>query len=96
MTKQDLKECIAEVTYSDMHDKTKKKVLDVLLGKEKDGWIPSSERLPEKNQQVIYCDESGLVGFALYTNKNTFWDNCVEFDDVIAWMPLPAPYEKGE
>lgn len=59
-------------------------------------WIPCVEQLPEKNQQVIYCDKCGLVGFALYTENNTFWDNCIEFNDVIAWQALPEPYKEHE
>lgn len=31
MTDQELKECIAEVKYSDMHDKAKKKIINALL-----------------------------------------------------------------
>ncbi len=58
-----------------------------------DKWIFCSEKMPEKNQQVIYCDECGLVGFALYIGNDTFWDNCAEFYDVIAWQPRPNPVD---
>ena len=54
-------------------------------------WIPVSERLPEerglyltttKNKEV-YCD---------YWNE----DNFDRTEMVIAWMPLPEPYQEGE
>ena len=59
-------------------------------------WIPCSERLPE------YYD------WYLVSNKGTswvaLWNNGVflsvsgyfEFNDIIAWMPLPEPYEEGK
>lgn len=54
-------------------------------------WIPCSERLPEKDgyyltttcYRQVYCD---------------FWneDNFDRTEMVIAWMPLPEPYEGKE
>lgn len=62
-------------------------------------WIPCSERLPEENQICIVTDE---------TMKNTYeYRFCKETYDeiqgwtymrhrIIAWMPLPEPYEEGK
>ena len=54
-------------------------------------WIPCSERLPEKDgyyltttcYRQVYCD---------------FWneDHFDRTEAVIAWMPLPKPYEVKE
>lgn len=73
-------------------------------------WIPVSERLPEidmsyphhKNYFVQY--DSGGMDVASWSNVNRFWTNhvtepywnCVQFEKVIAWMPLPSSYKEGQ
>ena len=71
-------------------------------------WIPCSDRLPDIKDNhvssvvIVYCD-SGAYGFA-QLEENIFgqvgWD-CERDDDyheplgeVVAWMPLPEPYEQ--
>ena len=76
------------------------------------GWIPCSERLPKcewgaetkallfqmAETNTIYCGYYGEGGkyrdkyFRTYTNATDGFD----MKDVIAWQPLPAPYQKGE
>lgn len=56
-------------------------------------WIPCSERLPEKNDEVLV---TGKVDNALYVDidewtGSDFWINAFS---VIAWMPLPEPWEE--
>lgn len=70
-------------------------------------WIPVSERLPEAGIRYQVTFESGEVGYADFRNKIFFYDgsakdNVWEIDryyeddgEVIAWMPLPEPYEGG-
>ncbi|MCI8339282.1 MAG: DUF551 domain-containing protein [Lachnospiraceae bacterium] len=53
MTKQELKECIAEVRHSDMPKPAKKKVMNVLYDEPHKGWIPCSERMPETGIPVL-------------------------------------------
>lgn len=66
------------------------------------GWIPVSERLPEKSDKYL-CTHGGtyIVGTDFYTTKD---DAEMDFDEpeeyvgwgsknVIAWMPLPEPYK---
>lgn len=62
------------------------------------GWIPCSERLPEDNQSVLVITKTGTIWTAFYdTFCETWIDNVTDnVLDVIAWMPLPAPYQKGE
>jgi hypothetical protein len=60
-------------------------------------WIPVSERLPEIHN---YCDrylvtlERGWVRTTSFTecDGNHWWS----YDDVVAWMSLPKPYEEVE
>lgn len=62
-------------------------------------WIPCSERLPnihnrrEKYYVTLKC---GDVDIAMFTECNgEHWWN-FNFDDVIAWMPLPPIYKENE
>ena len=72
-------------------------------------WIPVSERLPEKNESVLLtiCANSSLYGFnenfvkvmcGSYNpceDKRDWIVNEIRYyiDNVIAWMPLPEPFE---
>ena len=63
----------------------------VLAEREKGEWIPISERLPEDRGDYIidYTNEFGeFVGISYY-DKYGFWSS----SNVIAWQPLPEPYE---
>ena len=64
-------------------------------------WIPCSERLPEDVDVgeefpiVIFCTSTTTyIGFYEY-NRGRWWDSAYEevVSDVIAWQPLPEPYE---
>lgn len=75
------------------------------------GWIPCSERLPEcengcetkalmfqmKDTGSIKCGYYGEGGFYRDKYFRTYTNSTNGFDvrDVIAWMPLPAPFKKG-
>lgn len=66
-------------------------------------WIPVSERLPEDNTIVLVTYANGIVGTSSW-HKETTYNN--GFDGVfygfrknygvIAWKPLPDPYEAKE
>ena len=65
--------------------------------KEKTGWIPVSERLPEKGKQVLCCNKQGSVFTSTVTYIGKYYDRntyvCFgQHCNVIAWMPLPEPY----
>ena len=52
-------------------------------------WIPVSERLPKNNGlYLVYTEEQLFV--CSFENGEFF------IDDVLAWMPLPKPYEPQE
>lgn len=65
------------------------------------GWIPCSERLPEKYGEYLCCDNCGNVIIAMpFENRDSDTRYCAESDNCYmwsctAWMPLPEPY-KGE
>lgn len=60
-------------------------------------WIPVSERLPEKNVEVLATTEWGAVTIAeMYgaydwlIREGTY---NADTDEIAAWMPLPEPYK---
>ena len=56
------------------------------------GWILTSERLPEDNEEVLFCDREGERWLGWHYG---FWRTerlDIDEDDVVAWMPLPEPY----
>lgn len=60
-------------------------------------WIPCNERLPENAMNVIAQFSSGTVIKLRYAGNGIF-EGIYEYSTkvIIAWMPLPTPYEKGE
>lgn len=66
------------------------------------GWIPCSERLPEEPEEgltnIEECDEyivmieNADIPTALNYTGNGEWYRDGEFYNVIAWQPLPEPY----
>ena len=72
-------------------------------------WIPVPDRLPEidmtfpHSERYLVQYEDGDMDVASWSNVNWFWTdhvtepywNCVQFQTVTAWMPLPKPW-KGE
>lgn len=71
------------------------------------GWIPCSERLPDiegnTSDTVLVCTIDGFQHMAFWCDDEK-WRYCesgmikkpMEWTEIIAWMPLPAPYKKGE
>ena len=58
-------------------------------------WIPVSERLPDKRQEVLITTKNT---FEFYTDTdewdgNSFW--CYG-ETVVAWMPYPEPWKGGK
>lgn len=53
-------------------------------------WIPCKEKLPSENGHYLVSCKDGFVSSDDYFSYG--WD---DYDDVIAWMPLPKPYKEG-
>lgn len=65
-----------------------------------DGWISVLERLPKDDRYVLVCNVRGAMDLARWDGKR-WWTGFSHADiarDVIAWQPLPDPYnpKKGE
>lgn len=71
--------------------------IKTLEEKEADRWIPVTERLPEEgNKAYLTTVDYGNGGIAscqrFFYNDEIGWND----DCVIAWKPLPKPYESEE
>lgn len=62
-----------------------------------DGWIPVSEKLPEKQQTVIVYSQYGTsLGWILWNEWMTIEGLCKPGATVTHWMPLPKPPQEVE
>lgn len=62
-------------------------------------WIPVKDKLPEYGVYVLTCSADGSVEIqSLEYSSYYYWKNrkgdCIDFDEVIAWMPSPVSYVK--
>jgi hypothetical protein len=61
-------------------------------------WIPCSERLP--NRDGFYLATVSDYHEAIYLQFEKGDESWIDYEctpcDVIAWMPLPEPYQEGE
>ena len=69
--------------------------------KEQHRWIPVEERLPEARKDVLVCVKTGWILVAWYGSGGKRWhispsDVGTLHENIVAWMPLPAPYQKEE
>lgn len=98
MTREEAIEFIAQSVKSDVD---MAKVADAIKTIEQEPrWIPVSERLPEKNVEVLATTEWGAVTIAEMYSANDWFihegTTNAEIDEIVAWMPLPKPYEPQE
>ena len=63
--------------------------------REKGEWIPVSERLPEMGVRVLCACQADLYDVLKLTPDGWFYDtrHTYMFGFVLAWQPLPEPYE---
>ena len=70
-------------------------------------WIPVSERLPDDRKSTYWvCTDGEYQCQCRWTNVNSFWAGlktdwhwCLfdipQYQEVIAWQPLPESYKEG-
>ena len=94
--------CVWDKAIEIVKQEAEKFVPDTNVGN--NGWIQCSEKLPELRQDVLvtvkYTGFMGMHGYWIQTGhmeaENDWWGNCAG-GEVIAWQPLPEPYQpKGE
>lgn len=64
-------------------------------------WIPVSERLPERDVDVLTYHRNGSFDYQYVSWIDDYSGEWAGFignlsDEVLAWMPLPKPYEPQE
>ena len=53
--------------------------------------------LPEDGQEVLVTSKYGSVDkTTFYTDCGNYFENYEDYDEVIAWQPLPQPYKESE
>ena len=81
-------------------DEAKQIVIEALEQEPK--WIPVTERLPEEGLTVLILAENGHIEFGQRDENKWEWlaesiaDYWTEAEEVIAWQPLPEPYEESD
>ena len=57
-------------------------------------WIPVSERLPEETTRVLIYTDTNEITFGVLSNNHWRVSGYKYglYDGVLAWMPLPQPY----
>ena len=78
-------------------------IVNQLAEEYNNGWIPCSERTPNDRDAVLVCatgSEEGVF-ISYYVEELERWrydtdEGVSHYVNVIAWQPLPAPYEQGK
>lgn len=60
---------------------------------EESRWIPITERKPEEDGEYLFSIRSSLGDYVM---EGWVRDGEYRLYDVVAWMPLPKPYEGSE
>ena len=99
--KQTLKEDYVFYGFSELLDDFYKAIDDAPTIEPKQEWIPCEERLPEESGMYLCTCNDGYdnrTTFVKYQKRFSRWDlaGTRSYWEVIAWMPLPEPYQTKE
>ena len=95
------------VFHTDFESDTKEAIEDeinsMLSAQPEQRWIPCSERLPEEkinpntqDYDWVLCSTTFGDVRAYHFGRGRFLHGCGDVTQyVVAWMPLPEPYQKG-
>lgn len=87
-------------TYEEMQQTVTDLILENYMLKKKleeMKWIPCSEKLPDYDELVLATDDCYRVFIAWYSVTHGWCSDRYGCCYVVAWMPLPDPYEgEGE
>ena len=81
-----------------VHEKIRRLIADAPTEDAAPQWIRCSRKLPDTEEKVLCLTKTkkGVYGYVLgYYTKEFGWA-CGMNSNVIAWMPLPAPYKEEE
>ena len=95
----EIKELVSDPFYRELNDDGLTAEEEILSVIDKYGWHPISEPPPDKGWYLVTYDCSCYDGNGIDTSMNEYnplsfsgdhWGMC----GVIAWMPLPEPYDQ--
>ena len=97
MTEKEFNLTIGIIMGSALPSKEKQELIDSIIALEKkvnsNGWIPCSTELPEEGKDVLVATKYDSIHVA-YRMGNKYYIEADEIGDVVAWQPLPEPYEE--
>ena len=87
------------IFVQNMSDIDRKTIMELPSAQPEPQWIPVSERLPKVRQWVLCQCRAGIIDVLRLTDDGCWYRKSNEIymsGFVLAWMPLPEPYKRGE